>query len=442
MQLNAGMGNKRVIIQKKPGFAGETEEAKVYPHTYKKRGIEYHGFIVRGWKVGGKWQRKQFTDQAKAEHYAASVNVNLHNKGRKQWLVLTSLTESQVREAETAIEQLGKTFTLTDAVAFFTKHNRPAGFSISFKDAKGVYLEAKEREGVREPTRKKTATILKSFADHVDNADVHAVTEEDVRRYLGGLRALDGISPAKRKTFNNHRNELSAFFKWASRKDLSTNRPWLFHDPLENIPAHSSRRVAEERPEIATTSPKQVRDLFTYVMSYRDGRLVKWFALAYFAGLRPSTDDGELVKIAKRESELINITTGRIMVPADTAKTKDSRPVTISENLARWLTAYEGQEIAPKNLKNDLNHIRKKFNLQSDEARHSFISYHVALHRSIGGTALEAGNSERKIKDHYLNHHTHDEAKAFFSIVPDMKNRRAVIDTSVIPDTQSHLRAI
>ena len=34
------------------------------------------------------------------------------------------------------------------------------------------------------------------------------------------------------------------------------------------------------------------------------------------------------------------------------------------------------------------------------EARHSFISYHVALHRSIGDAALQAGDSEGIVKRH------------------------------------------
>lgn len=234
------------------------------------------------------------------------------------------------------------------------------------------------------------------------------------------------MTPGKKKTWNNHRNELASFFLWAGKKDLNTSRPWTFNNPTENLAAFSAKRVAEQRPDIATTSPEQTKELFTYLMTYKEGRLVKWFALAYFAGIRPSTDQGELAKLSRREDELINLTTGRIMLPADMTKTKDSRPIVISDNLKAWLKAYEGFPIAPVNLKNDCRVIRKKFNLQNDETRHSFISYHIAVNRSIGDTALQAGNSERMIKKHYLDHHSKAQGLAFFSIVPGAVGTEAV----------------
>jgi len=49
-----------------------------------------------------------------------------------------------------------------------------------------------------------------------------------------------------------------------------------------------------------------------------------------------------------------------------------------------------------------------------------FISYHVALHRSIGHATLQAGNSESMVRKHYLNLHTKEDGEAFFAIVPDI----------------------
>ena len=426
------MSKKRITIKPKGNSRTEEQEAKVYPSTYTKRGVEYFCYIVRGWKVDGKWQRKQFTDQAKAEAYARSVNINLRNEGQQRMLIHTSMSEAQVNQAEKAYRTLGETYSMDEVVDFFLKHNRPPEFTISILDGMKFYVDEKEREGVRNTTLKKTKMILKAFANATDNQLVHRVTEADITSYLSLLRAKDGISPAKKKTFNNHRNELSSFFKWAGKTDLPTNRPWTFNNPTDNIPAFSNKRVAEQRPDIATTSPETTRELLSYVMTYKGGKLAKWFALAYFTGIRPSTDEGELVKLSRREDELINMTTGRIMLPANMTKTKDSRQVTISENLRLWLEAYEGMPIAPANLKNDYAHVRKKFNLQSDETRHSFISYHVALNRSIGGTALEAGNTEKIIRKYYLNHHSQEEGAEFFSIVPDTETGEAAFSAEVV----------
>ena len=62
--------------------------------------------------------------------------------------------------------------------------------------------------------------------------------------------------------------------------------------------------------------------------------------------------------------------------------------------------------------------VRKKFSLGLDVLRHVYISMHVAKFRSMGDTALQAGNSEAIIKKHYLNLMTPEEADAFWKIVP------------------------
>lgn len=437
----AGM-SKRVTLKEKDGFRRGDEEAIVYPHTYKQRGIEYSNYIVRGWKEKDKWQRKQFADKAKAQTYADSININLKNKGTHQALLLTSLDEKQLRESEQAYQDLGEAYSMSEAIAFYLKHHRPPEFTITIKDGLKHYLDDKEREGVRVPTRKKTATILRAFARFTDDAEVHTITEQSVISYLKTLKSRDGKTSAKKKTWNNHRNEIASFFLWSGKKDLSTNRPWTFNNPVEHVTVHSAKRIAEERPDIATTPPETTEELFSYLMSYKKGSLVKWFALAYFAGIRPSIDNGELYKLAKREDELINLTTGRIMIPADVAKTKDSRPIQMSENLITWLKAYKDLPILPPNLDAEYPKIRKKFNLQIDETRHSFISYHIALNRSIGNTAQEAGNSERMIKKHYLDHRPAEEGAQFFSIVPDMEAGKAVFAEPTEKTNESHLKAI
>ena len=74
--------------------------------------------------------------------------------------------------------------------------------------------------------------------------------------------------------------------------------------------------------------------------------------------------------------------------------------------------------IIPSSAPKLLAEIRKKFSLGHDVLRHVYISMHVAKFRSMGDTALQAGNSEAIIKKHYLNLMTPEEADAFWKIVP------------------------
>lgn len=146
------MSKKRVTLKEKDNARGKDQEAVVYLHNYKQRGVKYQNWIVRGWKENGKWQRKQFKlkDRDKADAYADSINVNLKNAGRQQALVLTSLKEDQINQAENAFKALGDAYSLNEAIDFFLKHNRPPEFTISILDGLKHYLD--ERAGRGEGT--------------------------------------------------------------------------------------------------------------------------------------------------------------------------------------------------------------------------------------------------------------------------------------------------
>ena len=392
--------------------------------------------LVQGWKEDGKWQRKQFKDRAEAERFVALKQVALENKGRKQQMILSPLTEEQAQEAVAAFDALGKTYTLKQAVDFFLANHRPPDFVTTITAGIGHYIEDKEREGIRERNRRGMKGALLAFAKATGDQLLHTVTPQAVETYLRSLRAADGTSPAKRKSWNTHRNEVSQFFAWAMKHDLTTNRPWCFTNPVANVKQFSAQQVAEQRPPKATTSPEDLRHMLSFLMRYQGGKLVKFFVLSYFAGIRP---EGELEKLAKREKELINLKTRCITIPANMSKTKADRQITISDNLFRWLTAYKDFPIIPVNFKTTHWKVRTHFELKRDETRHSFISYHVAVHRSVGDVALQAGNSESMVRKHYLRLHTREEGDEFFRIIPG--KRRAVLEEPK-QEQHSHLRAV
>ena len=133
--------------------------------------------------------------------------------------------------------------------------------------------------------------------------------------------------------------------------------------------------------------------------------------------------------------------TRTITIPANVSKTRHERQVAISDNLAAWLKQFPG-EMIPRNFDALNKKVRKHFGLSHDEARHSFISYHVALHRSIGDASLQAGNSENIVKRHYLNTHTQEEGGEFFRTIPDVKRRRAVLAAKPKTKPVRHLKVV
>lgn len=407
-------------------------------YSYQKDGRFYNSFLVQGWKENGKWARKEFKKRADAENFAALKRIEIENQGRGQRLVLCPLDDEKIKLAVDAFDALGDAYKLPEAISFFLKHHRPPDFTIRFSDGIKQYLDACERQGIRPRTIVQFKSVLRQFCQHADDPLVHQITEQSVESYLRSLSTKDGASVASRKTWNNYRNDLNRFFVWACDKDASTQRPWSFLNPVSEVAFFNSKLVAEQSPEVATTAPEDVLRLFSSLMQ-QGGALVKYFALAYFAGIRP---DGELKAIADQESKLINLRSGFITIPAGIAKTKDARKISIPENLAAWLKAYSGQPIIPKNFDRLIKEVRKQFGLQHDETRHSFISYHVAIHRSVGDAALQAGNSEGVVKKHYLNLHPKEDGAQFFSIVPDMDAGRAVFAPEAQAIANPHLKAI
>ena len=250
------------------------------------------------------------------------------------------------------------------------------------------------------------------------------------------------MSKATRKTWNNYRNEINHFLKWSCESDLSTNRPYAFQNPCESIKTFTVKQIADQRDSIAVTQADKLQRRFTALMNWKNGDMVKFFALVYFAGIRPDADHGEMSKLAKREKELINLKTRTIHIPASVSKTKEDRRIDITDNLLEWLKAYEDRPILPTNHGKMMRRVRKAFKIGHDETRHSFISYHVALHRSLGEAALQAGNSESMIKKHYLNLRPKEEGETFFSITPDMKTGKATITKPDKNSNKSHLKAI
>lgn len=390
-------------------------------NTYKKNGKKYSNWIVQGWRENGKWKRKQFKEEADAKLFKNDTERRFMSAGANQRLLSTSLNEMQLRHAESALSQLGSTYTLQDAVRFFLQNHRAPDFTIDLRDGINKYLGELEST-LRENSIRSRRSVLMQFEEFTGGMAVHEVTAQHIKAFLDDLRAKDGTK-AKRKTWNNYRNDMNHFFSWASEEDLNTSRPWCFTNPCEKIPIFTAKQIAEQRSAPSTTEAARVKRSMSVLMNWREGVMVKFFALAYFAGIRP---DGELQKLAAREKELINLRTKTIHIPADVSKTKEERNIDISDNLMQWLRLCKGKPIVPTNFDRLCKRARRSMRLDRDETRHSFISYHVALNRSVGDAALQAGNSESIIKKHYLRLHTREEGEAFFSIVPNVEKGRAV----------------
>lgn len=383
---------------------------KIRKKTIRDHGYEYETYVVEGKDVDGKRLRRKFKDLREAEAFKATEEVRLLNLASALNNVATRLTEGQVREAEDAFQRLGEHYSVREAVDFFLRHSREPDFKISVRDAKRKFLEGKEREGVRERSLTQLESTIKRFEAFLDNCLLHEVGEQDVERFLKSLRAKDGVHPASRKTWNNYRADLSSFFNWC----CDPQRRWLNVNPAAGV--QKFRKLDRELPEILTI--KEALKLMRDVERYRDGAMVRYFALALFAGLRTGPE-GELHKLARHadRDRLIDLKRGVIHIPAEISKARSKRQIVIRDNLRLWLEKSDS-EILPTGHDRMIRELRKRNGLSHDQLRHSFFSYHIAAFRSVGDASLEGGNTESVVKKHYLNLATQREGLAFWRVAP------------------------
>ena len=386
--------------------------------TETKNGFQWNTCMVQGWREGDTWKRKRFKDRDDALAFIYQKQVELANASGAKHLVNTRLDENQVNEAEDAFHRLGSRYSLREAVEYFIRHFCEPDFKITMKDARVKFIEGKEREGVRERSRKQLESTLKGFESFLGKGDeeigqgvhVHEATADDVERFLRGLRAKDGKQKASRKTWNNYRADLSSFFNWCGDQQ----RRWIGDNPAARV--KKFKKLDRDIPETLTV--EEAEALMRHVEDHTGGAMVRYFALALFAGLRTGPT-GELHKLARHpdRDKLIDMKTGVIHITPEISKTGQKRQVMIRPNLRAWLER-SASEILPKNHDRIVKAIRAEKKLSHDELRHTFFSYHVGAFRSVGDAALEGGNSESVIKTHYLNLMPRTEAEKFWQIAP------------------------
>ncbi len=211
------------------------------------------------------------------------------------------------------------------------------------------------------------------------------------------------------KSRNHHRTAVRQFLQWAVRKDY--------------LPV--THRLGEAdglRPEHANTadvqfySPSELAAL----LSNAGDALRPMIAVGGLAGLRTA----ELLRLdwadVWRVPKHIEITAGK-------SKTRQRRLVETCPALAAWLEPYRAHKIGkfwPGEETTFQDHFGElcetaKVTRKTNGLRHSFCSFHFALHANENLTAQQAGNSPAMIHAHYKGLATKAEAKKWFQVAPD-----------------------
>jgi integrase len=286
----------------------------------------------------------------------------------------------------------------------------------TFSEAMQAYLLEMQRAGRDEAYQKQILRALERFSAKYGEKPLRDITSQDISEFIHDL-------PFQALSKKHYRTYLVGAFKWFIRQE------WTQSNPASAVP---TPKVHLAEPGILTVAETEA--LFR-ANEKVDPEICGLLALGAFAGMRSSA----ISRLAWDELDFKN---RAILTPA--AKTKKGRRHFIEglpENLWSWLerTPAAAFKMSPREFARRREAAFARAGLLVTKAaakaskgklqpkappknclRHSFVSYHVALHRDPGKTALLVSHKNQAILwDHYLGVATAGNAGRYFGIGPN-----------------------
>lgn len=350
--------------------------------------------------AAGKRKRRFFKNKRQAEVFISSIEADVAGAGREA----TLLSPDCKRMAVEAFKRLEPyNVSLLDVVnAFIAERTaeeqlqaEPIGVLVE------QFLNDLRASNLRPRTTRALANELGRFAERMGNdRPVARIGEADCRRYIFEA----GASP---RTSTNRRLRLGRFFRWALKQGH------VLANPVEGIEPPKNEAP---RPDIL--SVEEARRLMQLAAELADGKWRAYTAVCLFCGLRPEAEAERL--------DWSDVDLGGRTIVVRSGKLRQRRVVEIPENAVAWLAgvAKSSGPVAPDKRGGSptMRDVREQaciHHWQPDKARHTALSYRLALLGDEGRVAAWAGNSPTVLHRHYRALTTRDQAERFFAITPD-----------------------
>jgi len=350
-------------------------------------------YCIEGLRVNGKRKRLFFSTRDSAERELQRLKIKQRREGETALAIPDSL-RIMASECADKLKPFGKT--LVDATEFFLKQLGDEQRSITVSELMTEFLGARRRTRRSQIHLADLQRRLGRFAESFGIRPIRTLTSKQIETWLHELE----LEP---QTINNYRSRIGAMFSYAIRRELLERNPI---DAIEKI------TIRGKPPEIF--QPEELQSL----LDASPPDLLPVLAIGAFAGLRTA----ELLRLDWKDVEL---TRGYIHVSAANSKTAQRRLVTLAPNLVNWLRPYTNLEgkvysRSERDLHKDLVALCGKVGLQkwpTNGLRHSFASYHLALHKNAPELALELGHASPKmIFTNYRELVTDEQAERYWAI--------------------------
>lgn len=365
----------------------------IYRRTHRSGQV---GYLVDLGKVNGKRDRRSFSTKQAAEVFAAQARVNKMNEGAAAF-ALSADTRTEVAKSMVKLKPWNAT--ITEAVDYYVEHVLRYRNAPIVADIVQRMLADAKAAGRRNWTIRELRTRLNQFALTFGKRQLSAITLPELEQWLNRL----GLSA---RTRINRATKVSQLFNYAIRHG------WTDTNLVARVPRPA---VDDKEPGIFTV--KQTAALLE--VAPRLG-LLPYVALGLFAGLRPAETerlDWSAVKLDERS----------IIIGAEVAKKRSRRVVEIGDTLAAWIAPCvkaKGSVVDAVNLRKRLNALMAKAKVRwpTNGLRHSFGSYHLAMHGDQVRTAAQMGHRDVGVlHNHYKALVTKGEAEKFWNLRPKEK---------------------
>lgn len=417
-----------------------TPEGGVYFRVRFPAGVVSHRFqdgtvsrrtVYKVRKFTNERTARDFATDLRREHREAGEESHLISEGAKRALVLMvpkvrkrgESLESLLTDLSGALDALeslrdpntGKAPRLLDAVQDYAKLIKPTLGTEATRDEVELYLDETDKRAstgnIQEDSARDTRNRLKRFLSSKLSLQPLGFFATDA-----GTKALEkwlDALPVGPTTFNNYRRHLSIFFGWAVKNSK------LPRNPCAQIEERRKKRSEEQEAEIIT--PEEFRSLLLVAQGSLAGvsederwspGLLAGVALQGFCGIRAK-------EMTRLEWKSVDFGEGQVLVSKGQGKTRKGRLIPLPEACRSWLKDFTGKTgpVVPSEYQKKVSGLRAIMRnpspitrtapgfvpseMPDNCLRHSFATYHLALHKSEALTSRLMGNSPGVLRDNY-----------------------------------------
>ena len=354
-------------------------------------------------RIHGKGERKYFATMKEAEGEQQRQRVKRANEGLSGMAVPEKL-RVEAMDCQRKLQPFNAS--LTDAVAFFLRHAKPAGGHRTAKELVAEFIEAKRAAGRRDEYLRIQASVLGLFEKAFPDCLAHEISAPQIEAWLG-------TRGESLRTRRNYQADIRNLFNFAVRRGYVAGNPV---DRLEKI-------ILDEKPVEILTVEQAARLL--EAAEAAGGTMTPFGAIGLFAGLRTR-------EIAVLDWKDVDLVDKIITVHAAKTKTRARRHVEISDNLKAWLLPYSAKSgpTTPNHYRQKFEDIRRAAGIDPwprNAMRHSAASFHLAAHRNESLTQAMLGHESGKMLiQHYRELVKPKEAVRYWRIMPSEAGQKIV----------------